>query len=398
MGGIRNRKRMIPLPRPNKQDRAHEARKLLIGGVVLALLLMAWAVWWLLVGSRRISTNDAYVEGNVTPVQAQTAGTIRRVYVENTQYVRAGTILASVQGDRSLLALQASEAALGRTVRQLRQEFAGVQEISQKLRARKAQLAKLQDDLGRYRGAEHSGAVASIQVSNTVQDIAALQAEIAATAAKLQAAQALVGGTTLRSNPQVRAAVAALERRYIDWARRDLRAPISGFVAQRAAYPGRMIHPGERLFDIVPLDDLWVVANVKETEMARLRPGQTVRLESYYYGDGVTYDGIVQGLLPGAGSAFAVLPPENATGNYIHIVERVPIRIALSPSELERHPLRPGLSMLARISTQGGSSKTVLQPITTTPERGYTTRIYDRELQAAQKLAERIIDENASGL
>ena len=387
---------MAELSEDLSQTPIRSRRNYLVFGLILALLLMGWAAWWVLVGSQRIATNDAYVEGNVTPVQAQSAGTIRRVYVENTEYVRAGTILASLQGDRSLLALQASEAALGRTVRQLRQEFAAVQETQAKLRAQQAQLTKLRDDLQRYRGAQASGAVATIQIANTVQDVNALQAEIAATAAKLQAAQALVGGTTLQNNPQVRAVVAELERRYIDWARRDLRAPISGFVAQRSAYPGLMIHPGERLFTIVPLDDLWVVANVKETEMDQLRPGQPVRLESYYYGDRVIFHGTVQGLLPGAGSAFAVLPPENATGNYIHIVERVPIRISLRPAELRRHPLRPGLSMIARIAIDDNKeAKTVLQPITTTPNRGYHTKIYTGELLQAQQLAQKIIAKNS---
>ncbi len=387
---------MTEVPEDLSQTPIRSRRNYLVFGLILALLLMGWAAWWVLVGSQRIATNDAYVEGNVTPVQAQSAGTIRRVYVENTEYVRAGTILASLQGDRSLLALQASEAALGRTVRQLRQEFAAVQETQAKLRAQQAQLTKLRDDLQRYRGAQASGAVATIQIANTVQDVNALQAEIAATAAKLQAAQALVGGTTLQNNPQVRAVVAELERRYIDWARRDLRAPISGFVAQRSAYPGLMIHPGERLFTIVPLDDLWVVANVKETEMDQLRPGQPVRLESYYYGDRVIFHGTVQGLLPGAGSAFAVLPPENATGNYIHIVERVPIRISLRPAELRRHPLRPGLSMIARIAIDDKKeAKTVLQPITTTPTRGYESRIYAGELKRARRLAQRIIARNS---
>jgi len=369
-------------------------RKYLLMGLVLVLLLMGWAAWWVLIGSQRIRTNDAYVEGNITPVQAQTAGTIRRVYVENTEYVRAGTILASLQGDRSLLALQASEAALGRTVRELRQEFAAVRETQGKLDSRRAQLAKLRDDLQRYRGAEGSGAVATIQIANTEQDMVALQAEMAATQAKLQAAQALVGGTTLQNNPQVRAAVAELERRYIDWARRDLRAPVSGFVAQRSAYPGLMVHSGERLFTIVPLDSLWVVANVKETEMAQLRPGQPVRLESYYYGNRVIYHGTVQGLGPGAGSAFAILPPENATGNYIHIVERVPIRIALLPSELQRHPLRPGLSMIAHIDIHQKGPKNVLEPITTTPTRRYESHIYAGELEQARRIAQGIIVRN----
>lgn len=158
---------MAELSEDLSQTPIRSRRNYLVFGLILALLLMGWAAWWVLVGSRRIATNDAYVEGNVTPVQAQSAGTIRRVYVENTEYVRAGTILASLQGDRSLLALQASEAALGRTVRQLRQEFAAVQETQAKLRAQQAQLTKLRDDLQRYRGAQASGAVATIQIADT---------------------------------------------------------------------------------------------------------------------------------------------------------------------------------------------------------------------------------------
>lgn len=376
-------------------DTATKRRNLLIFTLFLLLLGGVWLLWWIFVGSQRISTNDAYVVGNITPVQAQTTGTIRRVFVQNTERVRAGTVLAAVQGDRARLALQASEAALGRTVRELRREFAAVQEEQQTLAAQRANLQKLLGDLARYRQAEASGAVASIQINNTEQDIGALRAKMGATRAKLQAAQALVGGTTLQNNPQVLAAVAELERRYVDWRRHDIRAPISGFVAQRSAYPGLMIHRGERLFSIVPLDNLWVVANVKETEMARLRPGQTVRLHSYYYGDGVSFHGVVEGLLPGAGSAFATLPPENATGNYIHIVERVPVRISLSTKELEKHPLRPGLSMVADIEIHEPSKHTVLQALTKTPEQGYSTNIYAKELRQGLSLAKRIITRNS---
>ena len=366
-----------------------------IFAVVLLLLAAGWGIWWMLVGSQRIRTNDAYVQGNIVPVQAQTEATVRRVYVEDTEYVHAGALLASVQGDRSYLALKASEAALGRTVRELRREFAEVQRLQHSLDAQRAGYAKLGENLSRYRKAQAGGAVATIRITDTQADMRVLQAQMGATRAKLAAALALVGNTNLNDNPLVRAAVTRVEGAYLSWARRDLRAPVSGYVAQRHAYPGLRIHPGQQLFSIVPLHGLWVVANVKETEMAQVRPGDPVRLTSYYYGDSVVYRGVVEGLVPGAGSAFSILPPENATGNYIHIVERVPLRISLPAKALAEHPLRPGLSMVARIDIAGKGRCSVLAPLTKTPVEGYETDIYRRELQRARHLAQRIIAQNA---
>ncbi|AEK58011.1 HlyD family efflux transporter periplasmic adaptor subunit [Acidithiobacillus caldus] len=366
-----------------------------IFAVVLLLLAAGWGIWWMLVGSQRIRTNDAYVQGNIVPVQAQTEATVRRVYVEDTEYVHAGALLASVQGDRSYLALKASEAALGRTVRELRREFAEVRRLQHSLDAQRAEYAKLGENLSRYRKAQAGGAVATIRITDTQADMRVLQAQMGATRAKLAAALALVGNTNLSDNPLVRAAVTRVESAYLSWARRDLRAPVSGYVAQRHAYPGLRIHPGQQLFSIVPLHGLWVVANVKETEMAQVRPGDTVRLTSYYYGDSVVYRGVVEGLVPGAGSAFSILPPENATGNYIHIVERVPLRISLPAKALAKHPLRPGLSMVARIDIAGKGKRSVLAPLTKTPVEGYETGIYRRELQRARQLAQRIIAQNA---
>lgn len=366
-----------------------------IFAVVLLLLAAGWGIWWMLVGSQRIRTNDAYVQGNIVPVQAQTEATVRRVYVEDTEYVHAGALLASVQGDRSYLALKASEAALGRTVRELRREFAEVQRLQHSLDAQKAEYAKLGKNLSRYRKAQAGGAVATIRITDTQADMRVLQAQMGATRAKLAAALALVGNTNLNDNPLVRAAVTRVEGAYLSWARRDLRAPVSGYVAQRHAYPGLRIHPGQQLFSIVPLHGLWVVANVKETEMAQVRPGDPVRLTSYYYGDSVVYRGVVEGLVPGAGSAFSILPPENATGNYIHIVERVPLRISLPAKALAKHPLRPGLSMVARIDIAGKGKRSVLAPLTKTPVEGYETGIYRRELQKARQLAQKIIAQNA---
>ncbi len=378
-----------------QQSSQRSRRNLLILLVVVLFFALLWWAWWFFVGRGRVESNDAYVTGNIIPVPAQAAGTIRRVYVENTQRVHAGQLLAAVQGDRSRLAMTAAAAHLGSTVRKVRQEFAKVEELRQEIRAQDLQVQKLQEDLQRYRQAEQSGSVAAIRISNTQKDIASLQAKIQAQKAHLAAVSALVDHTTLQSNPQVQAAVTAFAQSYIDWLRREVRAPVSGYIAQRAVQAGQRVHPGERLFSIVPLKPLWVVANIKETEMAQVRPGQRVTLESYYYGSSVSYHGIVQGLLPGAGSAFSILPPENATGNYIHIVERVPVRISLPAKELARYPLRPGLSMVVKIHVSDHHTQSVLQPLTQTPVSGYETSLYASDLRKAMHAAEKIIQNNA---
>ncbi|MHB1804901.1 MAG: efflux RND transporter periplasmic adaptor subunit, partial [Acidithiobacillus ferrooxidans] len=220
-------------------------------------------------------------------------------------------------------------------------------------------------------------------------------AQVAAAQAALKGTQAIIAGTSLQTNPLVRQAAAQFEQADIQWQRRVVRAPVSGYVAERTVYPGLMVHPDQRLFSVVPLNDLWVVANVKETAMRHVHPGQSVHLTSDYYGGDVRYHGEVLGLLPGAGSAFGILPPENATGNYIHIVERVPVRIALSAAELAQYPLRPGLSMVAGIHWTRSQKHSVLKPLTTTPVRGYQTAIYNRELRHARQRAAAVIRDNA---
>lgn len=370
-------------------------RMLVLVTLIFVLAGLIWTAWWLWRGQYWIETNDAYVSGNITPVNDQTAGTISRVLVENTEFVRAGQVMATLQANHSQLALQRAGAHLAATVRMVRKDFAKVTTLQQTVSAKNAELHKLNADLIRYKQSLPSGAVSAIRVEDTQNEIAAATAQVAAARAALQGTQAITAGTTLQTNPLVRQAVAQFEQADIQWQRRVVRAPVSGYVAERATYPGLMVHPGQRLFSVVPLNDLWVVANVKETAMRHVHPGQSVQLTSYYYGGDVHYHGIVLGVLPGAGSAFSILPPEDASGNYIHIVERVPVRIALPAAELAQHPLRPGLSMVAEIHWTPSQKHSVLKALTTTPARGYQTAIYDKELWHARQRATAIIRDNA---
>ncbi len=370
-------------------------RLLVLVTLIFVLAGLIWAAWWFLRGQYWIETNDAYVSGNITPVDSQTAGTISRVLVENTEFVRAGQVMATLQAHRSQIALQQAGAHLAATVRQVRRDFAKVTALQQTVSAKNAELRKLNADFIRYKQSLPSGAVSAIRLEDTQNEIAAATAQVAAAQAALKGTQAIIAGTTLQTNPLVRQAAAQFEQADIQWQRRVVRAPVSGYVAERTVYPGLMVHPDQRLFSVVPLNDLWVVANVKETAMRHVHPGQCVQLTSDYYGGDVRYHGEVLGLLPGAGSAFGILPPENATGNYIHIVERVPIRIALSAAELAQYPLRPGLSMVAGIHWTRSQKHSVLKPLTTTPVRGYQTAIYNRELRHARQRAAAVIRDNA---
>lgn len=376
-------------PQPQRRT-----RHLLGITLAFALIGLGGAAWWYFHGRYRVITNDAYVTGNIIPVEDQTPGTVSKVLVEDTEFVQAGQVMARLNADRAHLRLLHAEAQLGATVRQVRRFFAEVAELQQKVDSKAAHLAQLQHDLVRYERSLPDGAVSAIRVQNTEDEIKTVQAQVGATQAALQGVSAIVSGTTLTTNPLVRQAAAHLEAVEIEWQRRDIRAPVSGYVAQRGAYPGITVHPGQHLFAIVPLNDLWVIANVKETDMENVRPGQAVRLTSYYYGDKVHYHGKVLGLNPGAGSAFSILPPENATGNYIHIVERVPVRIGIPRRELMAHPLRPGLSMIARISLEP-PRHSVLQPLTRTPVQGYQTSIDSRGLQQARGLVAAIIKANS---
>ncbi|MBU2764624.1 HlyD family efflux transporter periplasmic adaptor subunit [Acidithiobacillus ferrivorans] len=370
-------------------------RMLVLVTLIFILAGLLWTAWWFWRGQYWIESNDAYVSGNITPVNDQTAGTISRVLVENTEFVRAGQVMATLQANHSQLALQQARAHLAATVRMVRKDFAQVTALQQTVSAKNAELHKLNADLIRYKQSLPSGAVSAIRVEDTQNEIAAATAQVAAARAALQGTQAITAGTTLQTNPLVRQATAQFEQADIQWQRRVIRAPVSGYVAQRAAYPGLLVHPGQHLFSVVPLNDLWVVANVKETAMRHVRPGQSVQLTSYYYGGDVHYHGIVLGMLPGAGSAFSILPPEDASGNYIHIVERVPVRIALPAAELAQHPLRPGLSMVAEIHWTPSQKHSVLKALTTTPIRGYQTAIYNNELRHARQRATAIIRDNA---
>jgi len=342
-------------------------------GVLVVIVGLGWAAWWLLVGSHYVSTDDAYVGAEVAQITPRVSGTVQDVYVSDTQHVKAGQVLVKLDPSDARLALQQAEAQYGQAVRQVRQLFATNTSSSAQVSAREADLAraraqltaaqadlqKAKVDLDRRQRLAASGAVsgeelttartayATAQAAVTADQAALRQAEANLEAAKgqLAAQTALTSGSTVETNPQVAAAKAAVDSARLDLQRTVIAAPIEGIVARRQIQVGERVQVGAPMMDVVPIGQAYVDANFKEVQLRKVRVGQPAEAEADLYGHGVKYHGVVEGIGGGTGSAFSVIPAQNATGNWIKVVQRLPVRIRLDPRELQQHPLRVGLSM-----------------------------------------------------
>lgn len=364
----------------------------ILTAALLAVGLASCGYWWRY-ARHRVATDDAYVVGNVIPLAAQTDGTVVEVLAENTQLVEAGAVLVRLDGTRAGIELEEARASLGETVRRIAALYSEAEKHRQQIRAKEAALARLQHDLKRYRGALAEEAIPEQQWQNTEDQAGELRAALGEAQAALRSAEAQVAGTRAENHPAVLKAAALLKRRHLEFVRREIVAPIRGYVAKRRVQVGEQVRPGSPLLAIVPLDHLWVEANFRETELERVRPGQAADITVDMLGGAHTYRGRVEGIHPGTGSVFALLPPENASGNFIHIVERVPVRIQLSPDEIRAHPLRQGLSAFVRIDVAEAGPE-VLRSFATADQPAYRTSVYERELRGVDEEIGRIIRAN----
>ncbi len=373
------------------------AKLLNVQNVVAAALLAgaAGVAWTMLAASSEQVTEDAYVDGNVVQVTPQVAGSVTAIAADNTDYVKAGQVLVQLNGVDAQLALARAEAQLSKAVRQVRVQFANVGQMQANVKQRAADLARAEADQARRRELAGSGAVSGEDIVHA--EDAAKSARAALTAAEQQAAgaNALVDQTSVTSHPDVQAAIAQLRDAYVASARTTLRAPVSGNVAKRNVQLGQRVGAGAALMSIVPPEQMWVNANFKESQLGAIRIGQPAVLTADVYGKAVRYTGRVIGQDAGTGSAFSLLPAQNATGNWIKVVQRVPIRIALDQKELAAHPLKLGLSMHVEVDTHDGSGAVAMDSIST--RAAYKTDVFDRELEQADQLVQRIIAANGGG-
>ena len=331
-------------------SRARWRKRLLIG---LALGTAAVAVpagaRWYLVNADTVSTDDAYVDAPLAEITPQIDGTIQEVLVTDTQHVRRGDLLVRLDPADADIAVQQARANYQQALRRVDQYDANVNAALANVAGKQSNVKRAELDLRRRIGILASGAVSAEEISNARNALDAAKSELSIAQQQLVAQQSLTQGTDSQHNPEVLAAKAALDKALLDLERTAIRAPVDGVVASRHAQIGQRVKVGSTLMSVVPLMDAHVDANFKEVQLQHIRPGQKVDLTADLYGASVVFHGLVTGLGGGTGSAFAVIPAQNATGNWIKVVQRLPVRIALDAGELARNPLRVGVSMTARI-------------------------------------------------
>ena len=332
-------------------------------GAVVVVAGIAYGAYWALVLNHFESTDNAYVQGNVVQLTPQIGGTVVAINADDTDHVKAGQVLVKLDPADAQVALDQAEAQLAQTVREVRTLYANNSMLKAQIAAREADLARArsdqaraQDDVSRRQPLVATGAVgkeefnhSTASLSAAKSGVVAAQSAVVAAREQLSSNQTLTDGTAVEQHPNVLRASARVREAYLAMRRADLLSPVDGFVAKRSVQLGQRVQAGAPLMSVIALNQLWVEANFKESQLKNLRIGQPVTLQADVYGKKVEYAGQIEGLGAGTGAAFALLPAQNATGNWIKVVQRVPVRITLDAKELQQHPLRVGLSMDAKV-------------------------------------------------
>ncbi|MBI5258410.1 MAG: efflux RND transporter periplasmic adaptor subunit [Burkholderiales bacterium] len=380
----------------------------IVAGVVVVAGL-AWGAWWALAASRVESTDNAYVQGNVVLITPQVAGTVVAIHADDTDTVKAGQPLVRLDPADAQLALDQAQAQLAQTVREVRTLYANNATLKAQIALREAEVgrmqaeqARAQDDVARRQPLLASGAVgqeefahATAQLAAARSGVAAAQSALAAAQEQLASNQSMTEGIAVEQHPGVLRAAARVREAFLAVKRADLVAPLEGVVARRSVQIGQRVAAGASLMTVVALDTLWVDANFKEGQLRKLRIGQPATLVADVYGRKVQYHGRVAGLGAGTGAAFALLPAQNATGNWIKVVQRVPVRIWLDPKELAAHPLRVGLSMEATVDVSQGEGPPLAAVPRTQPVA--QTTVFDALAREADAEVARIVRANLGG-
>jgi len=388
---------------------AKRRKALTLLAACVAVAGIGWGAWEWLVGSHYEDTDNAYVQGNVIQITPQVGGTVASIYADETDFVKAGQTLVKLDPADAKVALAQAEAALGETVRQVRTLYANNGALAAQVALRQADVAKAEvdvvratDDYHRREALVGNGAVsreelnhAQTQLNAARSTLAAAQAAVVAAREQLAANQAMTSGTDVEQHPQVRAAAARVREAWLGYQRSVLVAPVDGYVAKRTVQLGQRIAAGTPLMAIVPLDQVWVDANFKEVQLRNIRIGQPVTLTADLYGKHVEYKGTVAGLGVGTGAAFSLLPAQNATGNWIKVVQRVPVRITLDAQQLREHPLRVGLSMIATVNVSHTDGPTLAEA----PRSAAVaqTQAFAQQDNGAEAEVRRIIAANGAG-
>lgn len=339
------------LPDFSRARAEKRARALVLLGAFFGIIGLAWLIWWALALRYEESTDDAYVSGNAISVMPQVSGRITAVLAEDTDRVEAGQALAPIDPVDARLAYEHAVINLASSVRDVSRLMSELQQSEANIAVRKVDVRRRQGNLERRQKLLEDKAVRKEEFIHSVEDLATARHALAVAEAQRKALTAVLLDTPVAEQPSVKLAASAVRERWLDLQRTTVRSPVSGQVARRSVQVGDYVTPGKPLLAVVQLDNLWVDANFKENQLRGMRIGQPALIKADMYGGSVTYHGTVQGFSAGTGGVFSLLPPQNATGNWIKVVQRVPVRIALDPAELREHPLLLGLSVTVEVNT-----------------------------------------------
>jgi membrane fusion protein, multidrug efflux system len=375
--------------------RVKRKRWLIIVALGFVAIGIAYGAYWAIVLRDLQSTDDAYVNGNIVQITPQISGIVVAIGADDTQFVKTGQTLVQLDQADAKVALDQAEAQLARTVRDVRSVFATSSQLEATVAMRQTEVDRANGDLARRDRLAASGGVSGEEIQHARSGLNTAQAALLVAQENLQVNRARIDRTTVENHPDVQNAATKVREAYLMYSRTVLPAPVGGFVAKRAVQLGQRVSPGAALMAIVPLDQVWVDANFKEPQLAAMRVGQPVKLVADIYGSKIVYHGKVIGFGAGTGSAFALLPAQNATGNWIKVVQRVPVRVALDPPELAAHPLQVGLSMVAEVDTKNRDGERLPQVAQTAP--AYATDVFHSVDAAANEHVKAIIAGNGGG-
>ena len=374
-------------------ERSSRNKHLLLLSLFFVAVAVGAGIWWfnMLYGSE--TTDDAYVAGNVVPVMPQVAGNVITLHVEDTQLVKAGMPLVEMDPTDARLALLRAETQLAQTLRQVQQQMAELKQFDATIALRQAELDRVAGDQHRREVLGMNNAVGKEEVLHARQSVIAGRAALQVAVLQRKALYVKLQNTLLAEQPEVRHSAELVRQAWLDLQRMTILSPVSGVIAKRSVQVGSHVAVGTPLMAVVPLDQLWVDANFKEVQLEKFRIGQPVELQADLYGDKITYHGEVEGLAAGTGGVFSLLPAQNATGNWLKVVQRLPVRIKLRADELQQHPLRLGLSMLVTVdvSKSDGPLLTEAKPKAALA----TTQSLNVDLRGADERVARIIADNS---
>ena len=399
---------------PATQPVGNPKRRNALTAIAVAVVLIGggYGAWYWVNGRHSETTDNAYVQANVVQITAQAGGTVLSINADDTDYVKAGQQLVKLDTADARVALDQAEAQLAQTVRETRVLYANNSTLQAQIDAQQADLArvnadlaKAQDDVTRRDPLVKSGAVGKEEFDHSMSVLTAAKSQVSAAKSALDAAreqlasnQSQTDGTTVAEHPNVLRAAARVRESWIAMQRASVPAPVDGIVARRSVQVGQRVQAGVPLMSVVPLDNAWVDANFKEGQLQRLRIGQPATLEADVYGKHVVYHGKVQGLGAGTGAAFSLLPAQNATGNWIKVVQRVPVRIALDKGEIAKNPLRVGLSMEVTVDVADEGGLTLADtPRTKAQGAVASTTVFDAIQHDADAEVARIVAANGGG-